>query len=80
MYDTYTEYMKVNSPEAKIAKLEARKVNPESTITEAERADVSTKLQAGLTALNNWGSLTAAQKDIVLKNILKYILWKEGLL
>jgi hypothetical protein len=31
-------------------------------------------------ALTNWATLTAAQKDAVLKNLLKYVLWHEGVL
>jgi len=33
---------------------------------------------AGLLAYNNWGSVTSAQKDTVLKNILGWALWKDG--
>uniref|UniRef100_A0A6M3K909 Uncharacterized protein n=1 Tax=viral metagenome TaxID=1070528 RepID=A0A6M3K909_9ZZZZ len=32
----------------------------------------------GLLAYNNWGSVTSAQKDTVLKNILGWALWKDG--
>lgn len=28
-------------------------------------------------ALKNWGSLTLAQKDTILKNLLKWVLWKD---
>lgn len=33
-----------------------------------------------LQALKNWSSLTLPQKDTVLKNLLKWALWKEGFL
>ena len=29
-------------------------------------------------ALKNWNSLTPAQKDTILKNLVKWALWKEG--
>ena len=29
-------------------------------------------------ALKNWGSLTLAQKDTILKNLVKWTLWKDG--
>ena len=29
-------------------------------------------------ALKNWGSLTLAQKDTILKNLVKWALWKDG--
>lgn len=34
--------------------------------------------EKAILALNNWGSLTLAQKDAILKNLLRYALWKEG--
>ncbi|MBU0599124.1 hypothetical protein KKF61_09155 [Patescibacteria group bacterium] len=34
--------------------------------------------EAGLQAFENWSSLTLSQKDTILKNVLKYILLKEG--
>ncbi len=29
-------------------------------------------------ALKNWGSLTLAQKDTILKGLVKWALWKDG--
>ena len=29
-------------------------------------------------ALKNWSSLTLAQKDTILKNMVKWALWKDG--
>ena len=29
-------------------------------------------------ALNNWSSLTTRQKDTILKNLVKWALWKDG--
>ncbi len=31
-----------------------------------------------INAYKNWDSLTLAQKDTILKNLLKYALWREG--
>ncbi len=35
-------------------------------------------LDRGRLALNNWATLTMAQKDAVLKALLRYVLYKEG--
>jgi len=42
---------------------------------EAEFNDVHDK---AINALNNWGSLTSKQKDTILKNLVKWALWKGG--
>ena len=42
---------------------------------EAESNDVHEK---AILALKNWGSLTLAQKDTILKNLIKWALWKDG--
>jgi hypothetical protein len=42
--------------------------------------EIATYLQTGKTALTNWATLNNAQKDAVLKNLLKYLLWQEGVL
>jgi len=31
-----------------------------------------------IAALKNWSSLTLAQKDTILKNLVKWALWKDG--
>lgn len=36
--------------------------------------------EKAILALKNWDSLTAAQQKTILKNVVKYILWKEGYL
>lgn len=36
------------------------------------------KHTTAIQALNNWDSLTVSQKDTLLKNILKWALWKDG--
>lgn len=33
---------------------------------------------AAINAYKNWGSLTMAQKDTILKNLVKFELWKEN--
>lgn len=43
-------------------------------------AEFNDKLHQGLSAYNNWDSLNPPQKDIVLRNILGFILYKEGML
>lgn len=34
--------------------------------------------EKAILALKNWDSLTLAQKDTILKNLLKWALWKDG--
>jgi len=34
--------------------------------------------EVAIKALNNWGKLTNAQKDVLLKNLVKWALWKDG--
>ena len=34
--------------------------------------------EQAILALKNWGSLTLAQKDTILKNLIKWALWKDG--
>ena len=41
----------------------------------AEFNDVHDK---AILAYKNWGSLTLAQKDTILKNLVKWALWKDG--
>jgi hypothetical protein len=42
------------------------------------KVDMNEIHDTAILALVNWDSLTLAQKDIVLKNILKWALWKDG--
>lgn len=48
----------------------------EAEISEIEMIE-STLLVIGRKALGDWTSLTAAQKDAILKGLLRYILHKE---
>lgn len=58
------------------------------TLTEQERIEMEANLQhhmnekhiQGLQAWRNWSSLTAAQKDTILKNLLWWALAREGYL
>ena len=34
--------------------------------------------EKAILALKNWGSLTLAQKDAILKGLVKWALWKDG--
>ena len=34
--------------------------------------------EKAILALKNWNSLTLAQKDTILKNLVKWALWKDG--
>jgi len=58
------------------------------TLTEAERIALGVNLQhhindvhkQALNAWRNWRSLTLAQKDTIVKNLLWHALYQEGLL
>ncbi len=43
-------------------------------------ADMTTYWKTALAAFNNWATLTAAQKDAVLKNLLKQALIEKGVI
>lgn len=34
--------------------------------------------EQAILAYKNWGSLTLTQKDAILKNLVKWALWKDG--
>ena len=34
--------------------------------------------KSAILALKNWSRLTLAQKDTILKNLIKWVLWKDG--
>ena len=34
--------------------------------------------EQAIAAYKNWGSLTLAQKDAILKNLVRWALWKDG--
>ena len=34
--------------------------------------------EQAISALKNWGNLTLAQKDTILKSLVKWALWKDG--
>ena len=55
-------------------------LTPEEIHQQELDQEANDKSHAGLTAFNNWSSLTSNQKDAVLKNVLWHILYKEGLL
>jgi len=57
----------------------AYEVSDDELAKEADEKEVRDELLAkGRAALTNWGSLTVAQKDRILKALLRYVLWKEG--
>lgn len=55
-------------------------VSDEELHQEALDAEFNDKVHQGLIAYNSWDSLTKAQRDVALKNMLGFLLYKEGLL
>lgn len=55
-------------------------VSDEELHQEALAAEFNDKTHQGLLDYNDWDSLKPAKKDTVLKNLLGFILYKEGML
>jgi hypothetical protein len=55
-------------------------VTDEQLHQEALDAEFNDKSHQGLLAYNNWPNLTPTQKDTVLKNLLGFVLYREGML
>jgi len=53
-------------------------IPPEIERAEALHEEFNSIHEQALLALANWPSLTLAQKDAILKNLLRWALWKDG--
>ena len=54
-------------------------VSDEELAAERNRAEITNEIIIkGFQAYNNWGALTSAQKDNILKQLLWYVLVREG--
>lgn len=73
-----TRYVKVHDGEGNVVAEEPYEVSDEELHEEALVHQFNDAHVQGLQAYNNWGSLTTAQRNIILKNLLGYVLWKEG--
>lgn len=46
---------------------------------EADQAEEFNDIHvAAVNALQNWAALTMPQKDVILKNVVRWALWKDG--
>lgn len=52
-------------------------VSDEELYQEALAQEFNDVHEVAIQALQNWGSLTMAQKDTVLKHLVKWALWKD---
>ena len=53
-------------------------VSNEELYQEQLNAEFNDIHEKAILALKNWGSLSLAQKDTILKNLTKWALWKDG--
>ena len=51
---------------------------PEQIYQEQLAAEMNNIHEQTILAYKNWGSLTKDQKDTILKNLVKWALWKDG--
>lgn len=53
------------------------KISDEELYQEQLATEMNDVHEKAILALKHWGSLTLAQKDTILKNLLKWTLWKD---
>lgn len=53
-------------------------VSDEQLYQEALETDFNAAHEQAILAYKNWNNLTLAQKDTILKNLVKWALWKDG--
>lgn len=53
-------------------------VSDEQIYQEQLAAEFNFVHEQAILAYKNWNSLTLAQKDAILKNLMKWALWKDG--
>lgn len=53
-------------------------VSDEQLYEEQLAAEMNAVHEQAILALKNWDSLTAAQKWVILKGLVKWALWKDG--
>lgn len=53
-------------------------LTPEQLYQEQLVAEFNAAHEQAILAYKNWGSLTLAQKDAILKGLVKWALWKDG--
>ena len=57
---------------------EPYEVSDEQLYQEQLAAEFNAAHEQAILAYKNWGSLTLAQKDAILKGLVKWALWKDG--
>ena len=75
-----TRYVDVYDSQGNLIAQEPYEVSDEQLHDEQLTAQSNDRLHQALLALEHWATLTPAQKDLILKNLVLYVLWKEGLL
>ena len=53
-------------------------VSDEQLYQEQLAAEFNSAHEQAVLALKNWGSLTLARKDAILKGLIRWALWKDG--
>ena len=72
-----TRYVKVYEDGVLVAE-EPYEVSDEQVYEEQLAHEFNEVHETAILALKNWDSLTLAQKDTILKHLIKWALWKDG--
>jgi len=75
-----TRYIDLYDPDGNLIGQEPYEVSDEELRQEQLLAASNDRLHAALLAVAHWPSLSLAQKDTIVKNLVLYVLWKEGML
>lgn len=67
-----------SKPSNNVAEQITAVISDEQLYQEQLAAEFNDAHEQAILALKNWSSLTVAQKDAILKNLVKWALWKDG--
>lgn len=72
-----TRYIEHYDTEGNLIEKEPFEVSDEELYQEQLQAEFNDIHSQAILALKNWDTLTLAQKDVILKNLLRWALWKD---
>lgn len=73
-----TRYIKEYDRQGNVINQIPYEVSDEELYQEELETQFNEVHETAILALKNWDTLTLAQKDTILKNLLKWALWKDG--
>lgn len=71
-------YVDVYDNEGNVIAQEPYEVSDEELYQEQLAGEMNDVHSQAISALKNWYSLSSAQKDTILKSLVKWALWKDG--